>query len=319
MGALLAQRRDGSISMYSTVFAWTKSKVGLVAAFVAASMGASAMGGHDARIQDRLYDHLDHAQQALLYGHANEATAYAEMILLKRDITVYVDATNVPWQIKEDAATALRDAAVNWEDSLGREIKFRFVQNPDADLVVYYTEGLKFDGKESAGTTRWSRNVMDLGSDQYQYKVNASILLRTYTPYGQMMNYKQMVNTAGHELGHDLGLEDSPRQGDIMGPLRLDRPVERPAPAETQSLLAVRQQADLILQKINGNGGLQGPMVFAPTDFQVVSSAAEHIELQEDCSSVSGDRRRAPVVRRHRRDRKAAPRAARFAIGGMAD
>jgi hypothetical protein len=66
--------------------------------FVLSGFSSSSIG-RDTRVQDRLYDHLDYAEKALLYGQTSEAVAYAEMVLLRREITVYVDETNVPWQI----------------------------------------------------------------------------------------------------------------------------------------------------------------------------------------------------------------------------
>ena len=223
----------------------------LVAASFFAVLGFSPGGGEkDSRIQGRLYSHLDYAERAIVTGHNSEATAYAEMVLLRREVTVYVDDTNAPQELREEAARAIRSAAINWEDALNREIKFRFVPFHDADVIVKYADGVRYDGKDAAGTVRWTRQVMNLGSDQFHYEVRANITLRTHTPAGAAMNYRQMLHTAGHEFGHILGLEDSAKLGDLMGPLRLDRPVERATRAEKDSLLALRGQASDLLARI---------------------------------------------------------------------
>ena len=309
--------------------------------------GFSGESGRDRRIQSRIYDHLDRAELAFSNGRTNEATACAEMVLLKRDITVFVDDQNVPWQIKGDARAALRKAAINWEDSLNRDIRFRFVPRAYADVIIRYSDGMKHGGREAAGTVQWSRRVMSLGSDEYSYKVTAHITLRTHAPNGAMMTERQMMHTAGHELGHVLGLEDSGKQGELMGPLRLDRPVQRATRKEVESLWDIRSRANLILQRITGEGmvaeisivtvSAQAPSV-AARPFQVLansvrrvrkparpakpvlvlSTPAKQIESQETHLRIARDRGRTAPVRRTLRDRKASARKKRFSVAGMA-
>jgi predicted Zn-dependent protease len=293
-----------------------KGVAALAAALVLSGFAPPTLG-RDTRVQDRLYEHLDHAEKALLYGQTSEAVAYAEMVLLRREITVYVDDSNAPWQIKEDAKRALRDAAVNWEDALNREVRFRFVSFPDADVVVRYAGEMRYDGKHAAGTVRWTRQVVSLGSDQFQYQVRATISLRTQSPRGGTMNYAQMLHTAGHELGHILGLEDTARQGDLMGPLRLDRPVERATGGEKNSLLTFRKQADLLLLRCTGASEFV-PNVQAEVKGVVVSEPKEHVESQEAFARVARSGRRSAPVRVDRRSTKTPPRKTNFAIGGMA-
>lgn len=297
------------------VFRLAVKAVALSAGVFVLSGFSSSSIGRDTRVQDRLYDHLDYAEKALLYGQTSEAVAYAEMVLLRREITVYVDETNVPWQIKDDAKRALRDAATNWEDALNREVRFRFVPYPDADVIVRYADTMKYDGKSAAGTVRWTRQVISLGSDQFVYEVRANVTLRTERPSGGTMNYGQMLHTAGHELGHILGLEDSARTGDLMGPLRLDRPVERATRNEKDSLLTFRKQADLLLQRCSGSE--YDPTVRAEITGEVTAQK-ESVDYQEAGARVARNGRRTPTVRSDRRSKAVEPRKTGFEIGGMA-
>jgi hypothetical protein len=291
----------------------------LVGASIFAVYGfAPETGEKDSRVQSRLYSHLDHADRCVLNGNTSEAIAYAEMVLLRREVTVYVDDSKAPWQIKDDASKALRDAAINWEDALNREVRFRFVPFRDADVIINYADGVRFDGKEAAGTVRWTRQVMNLGSDQYHYEVRANITLRAHTPSGSMMSYRQMLHTAGHELGHVLGLEDSARQGDLMGPLRLDRPVERAARAERDSLLAIRRQATDILARVNADDRFEARVDYEDVTVQVVSEPSEKFETRKPSARNGRGQRRPALVRSSVRDEQAKPRAKDFKIGGMA-
>ena len=279
--------------------------------------GFSGETGRDRRIQSRIYDHLDRAERAFSDGRSEEAMACAEMVLLKRDITVFVDDRNVPWQIKESADRALRLAAINWEDALNREIRFRYVPRAYADVVIRYSDGMRHGGREAAGTVQWSRQVINLGSDSYSYKVTAHITLRTHAPNGAMMSQRQMLHTAGHELGHILGLEDTGKQGELMGPLRLDRPVQRATKNEVDSLWDIRRRADLILQRITG-GGVPNENPGVELHGLVMSSPAKQIESHETHLRVTSGRSRTAPVRRARRNRKASARKKGFRITGMA-
>ena len=289
----------------------------LVPVVVMALCGFTGDSGRDRRIQSRLYDHLDRAERAISDGRSEEAVACAEMVLLKRDITVFVDDRNVPWQIKESADRALRLAAINWEDALNREIRFRFVPRAYADVVIRYSDGVKHGGRQAAGTVQWSRQVMSLGSDRYSYKVTAHITLRTHAPNGAMMSQRQMMHTAGHELGHILGLEDTGKQGELMGPLRLDRPVERASQKEVESLWEIRHRADMILRQIAGEGAPERDPGFE-IHIQVLSSPTKQIESQETHLRLAGGRSRTAPVRRARRNRKASARKKGFSVAGMA-
>ncbi|MEQ1933145.1 MAG: matrixin family metalloprotease, partial [Fimbriimonadaceae bacterium] len=96
------------------------------------------------------------------------------------------------------------------------------------------------------GFTSWQRQILRFENGSYQAKLAASVQLRTITPQGKPMSLAQMRHAAMHELGHILGLDDSPDQGDVMGPLDLSRPVIEPKSDEIAELLKLRKDAQEI-------------------------------------------------------------------------
>jgi hypothetical protein len=290
----------------------------LVSASIFAVYGFAPAGNEgESRVQERLYTHLDHAERALSAGNSGEAAAYAEMVLLRREITVYVDDARAPRSSREDAVRALKTAAVNWEDALDREIKFRFVPFRDADVVVQYAGDMRYDGKDAAGTVRWTRQVMSLGSGEYRYEVRADITLRTHTPKGDVMNYAQMLHTAGHELGHVLGLEDTSKAGCLMGPLRLDRPVERATKGERDSLVALRKLANDILARVHV-AQLDQDSEEPPIPLKVVSLPEAIGEARKLSPRDDRGQRRARLVRGPVRDGQAPQGKKGFTVTGLA-
>lgn len=289
----------------------------LVSASIFAVYGFSPdTSGEDPLVQHKLYSHLDYAARALERGNSREAVAYAEMVLLRREITIFVDDKDAPSAVREDAVRALRAAAVNWEDALNREIKFRFVPFRDADVTVQYTGDMRYNGKDAAGTVRWTRHVMSLGSGEYRYEVRANITLRTHTPKGDVMNYGQMLHTAGHELGHVLGLEDTGKAGSLMGPLRLDRPVERATKAERESLLSLRKLASDLLARVHATQ--QDALSEEPRILiLVVSEPAVALESKRHSARDDRGQRRVAVVRSPLRDGQAESRKKAFKVTGL--
>jgi Zn-dependent peptidase ImmA (M78 family) len=64
------------------------------------------------------------------------------------------------------------------------------------------------------------------------------------------MLLEHMRHTCAHELGHVLGLDDSPFYGDIMGPLDLKHPVTDFEATELESLRAVRAEAEQVREQV---------------------------------------------------------------------
>lgn len=217
---------------------------------VAMGLAVFAYGGsatRDDKVLDSVWVNLDKASDALAAGRVDEAIAYSELVLCKRDITITVDWSGVGDR-RAVAEAALESAIAEWETALGPEIDFVMVEQ-GGDVQISYASSLKYEGKEAGGICTWRRGVRTVLGQGFQYVLDAVIQLRTHLPGGRTMTEAQMKHTAMHELGHVLGLTDSRRDGEVMSVLRPDRPVSKPSEAEVRGIRLLRTQAEAVFSQ----------------------------------------------------------------------
>jgi predicted Zn-dependent protease len=220
-----------------------------VAFCLAAAMATAAAPMRDPRIQERLYTHLDRASDALEGGRFAEARTTAEMILLASQVRVRLDLAQAPLDQVPTARSAFESAVRDWEIALDGEVDFVDAAGGPADVTVAYKGHVVDGGTHVAGLAEWRRKVLHWSGDDYSYQVLATIQVRTLNPNGRRLEEAAVKATTMHEIGHVLGLDDSPRVGDVMGPLDPRRPSSGPSAAELQSLRTLRAQAHGYLQE----------------------------------------------------------------------
>ncbi len=221
----------------------TQKRILTLAVLITVGTLAVSYPQRDRRIQTRVYDNLARAEFALNAGEFQTAEVYAGLVLMKDEIKVHLNVNRCSEERKQAAEAAFSEAAKMWEEALGGEVAFVLVSNHEADLKVGYRPKVKVYGEEVAGHATWSREVQTVGASAFGYKVRGEIMLRTQDRDGKDLSHEAMMNTAAHELGHILGLEDSPRDGDIMSTLRIERPITRPSADELGRLREVRASA----------------------------------------------------------------------------
>ena len=134
-----------------------------------------------------------------------------------------------------------------WKRALGDEFNMEEVAaDQPAEINVIFEPSVKQNGSEVAGFVTWSRKV---DGSPVHMDLSAEVRVRTTQPTGEPMMLEHMRHTSAHELGHVLGLDDSPYFGDIMGPLDLRHPVVDFEASELENLRAVRAEALLVRQQ----------------------------------------------------------------------
>jgi hypothetical protein len=179
-------------------------------------------------------------EECLAQGQFAEAEAYAQMILLKNQVRVFVDARGAIDQ--ERADRLVERAARVWSEALDGQVVFVPASARSADVHVRFAPAVWVDAVRVCGSATWRRGILRWGPSSFSYQVSASIEIATESPFGGDAPEAVMTHALLHEIGHVLGLADSPRVGDVMGPLRLDRPAARPSDSEVLSLLQLRNQ-----------------------------------------------------------------------------
>lgn len=177
--------------------------------FCAAATSLSFSG--EERLLSRVSKDLSSAREAAERGEWAKAEA---LVLLVRNPQIKVEVTGEasPRQLQ-----ALEEATAIWEQAMGGAIDFEIVPQGQGQVRVQFQQDVYFAGVASMGRATWVRQLLDYGWGSYGAHVTATIQVRTHLD-GRECRLDQIRHAMAHELGHVLGLEDSPRMGDIMGP-----------------------------------------------------------------------------------------------------
>ncbi len=195
------------------------------------------------RILPDMLQHLQHARESLESQRWNQTLAHAELILLERPIQLHVDFSGVAPSHLTQCENALLRATQMWSDALGNEVRFEWCDRPEeADVEIEYTTPVLWNGAPVGGTIEWKRRVVIRG-EVAEASTHAKIRVGIKDPRGGDMPEAHLTHICAHELGHVLGLQDSPEEEGVMSRLNLSRPAREISPAERQALLRFRTQA----------------------------------------------------------------------------
>jgi hypothetical protein len=110
--------------------------------------------------------------------------------------------------------------------------------------------------EQVAGFTSWQRKIETDSPHSSQMTFHADMQLRDRDLDYRPMSFEAMRHEACHETGHVLGLDDSDRRGDLMGPLEITHPVSGPTTIEADSVRSLREEAKEIqteAEKLNAD------------------------------------------------------------------
>lgn len=199
--------------------------------------------GH-ASILPEVQKHLDEARDGITNGELEIANAHADLILVSDDVKYCVQYVSVPEKLRPRCSKALGEALDEWQQALDKSIKFHKVDDPEtADVVVRFKVGVMMGNEPVAGYANWKRTLKQDGSHVQVVSFKSDLQIRTLNLDGQPMPFDCVRHEIAHEFGHILGLEDSERTGDLMGPLDIDHPVGGPQTYEADAVRQLRADA----------------------------------------------------------------------------
>ncbi len=198
-------------------------------------------------VQPRVRELVRVAEDAFSNGDFEKSMACAELVRLGRTLTYSVDVSNLPSDQQAIATQAVAHAVDGWTESLG-DVTFRQTARNRAVIRIKFAPSVRDMGREVAGFAVWQRQVLDWGNGRYGSRLSGDITVRSTNLDGDPIGFDAMVHSAGHEIGHLLGLWDSPNLDDIMGPISLRQPVTKPSEREVRALQEARLAAASIGQ-----------------------------------------------------------------------
>lgn len=227
---------------------FSNAKAGVLLLTLAASFTGSANTNSYDLVQPKMREMISVANQAMNEGNINKAIAYTDLILVHTEIRYSINTDRIPDYQRKSSRDAAQKAIAAWTESLNGEVTFTEVEPNQATLRIKFEEQVRSVGTEVAGYAVWQRQVYDWGNGNYQPKLSGDISLRSKTPTGRDMPEGAIIHSACHEIGHLLGLWDSPNFGDVMGPLHLKNPITKPSQNEVAALNEARLIAEQISQ-----------------------------------------------------------------------
>lgn len=204
---------------------------------LAASTGASSL---DVRVLDSVRTNVLRAEAALAQGEFAKAEALADMTLVGRTVS---------YAVRNGSQELADEAVTRWTRALGGAVSFRQAPWNLADLRIEYKPAVKMQGRDVVGLATTRRQLMQWSGGQFAYRLTGSIEVAQNTSFGLPLADDAVLNTTMHEIGHFLGLDDSPVAGDVMGKIDTANPVTWPSESELVSLTTVRERAALLLQQ----------------------------------------------------------------------
>lgn len=162
---------------------------------------------------------LERAQTALLEGRLGESEASLEALGVGAPIRISLDLSGLPPEQRAGVWVSYLSALRMWEDASQGLVRWHLSTPENAQVRMSFVGAAQYEHRHVAGRATWSRAVQQLG-DSYFATLRADIAIGLQDPTGAPLSLPAIRHVMAHELGHVIGLDDSPMSGSIMG--RLD-------------------------------------------------------------------------------------------------
>lgn len=162
---------------------------------------------------------LERAQNALTEGRLGESEASLEALGVGAPVRVSIDLAGMRADQRAGAWVSYLSALRMWEDASHGLVRWHLSTPENAQVRIAFVPAARYEHRHVAGRATWSRAVHQLG-DSYFATLRADIAIGLQDPTGAPLSLPAIRHVMAHEIGHVIGLDDSPMSGSIMG--RLD-------------------------------------------------------------------------------------------------
>jgi len=165
------------------------------------------------------HDQLTQAINLLSKSEFEEAEKLIKPIVISETIRVYGSWATIPVDLREGFRQAAMEAVQNWNTALGNTLRIEWTDDERAaDVQVVFEEDV---AEITAGQFRLMHGRARLFLPPNQgdrRRVRARIA--TYIPYTEVpQSAKAVAHLVGQAIGTFLGLEESQKDTDLMGPV----------------------------------------------------------------------------------------------------
>lgn len=196
--------------------------------------GTALAGQASVPVMESVARNIARAETCLAQGYYAEAQAYARTTGFSQPVR---------FSVSGDASAVAEEALAKWTDALAGQVTFERVPENEADLNIVFSNNVRTSGRDVMGLATTRRTVHAWSGGQFTARVSGSLEIATVSPLGLPVTRDCQVNTALHEIGHFLGLDDTMERGRVMGPIDLHHPITTPSVAEAASLVSLQDQA----------------------------------------------------------------------------
>jgi hypothetical protein len=208
---------------------------------VTPSASLSSPAELELRVMPELRRHAQMASDCFHDQNWNKSIAHADTVLLLGSTSYSIQFDSSSKEDEKKCRDAVGQAVSMWESALEHQVQF--AESSEPNIQFRFEKEVKSANREVGGHVQWNRSVSANSAGEYVPKLTATIWVRTDQPNGKAMKPDHLKHVIAHELGHILGLNDSKRVGDIMGPLDLKSPAKSLAKNEIQAISTIRNQA----------------------------------------------------------------------------
>ncbi|MCS7190773.1 MAG: hypothetical protein NZ843_04115, partial [Fimbriimonadales bacterium] len=198
------------------------------------------------------HDQLTQAINLLSKGEFGEAEKLIMPLTVPATIRVYGSWATIPINLREDFRRAAMEAVQNWNNALGGNPRVEWTDDERAaDVQIVFEEDV---AEITAGQFRLMHGKAKLFLPPNQGdKRRVRARIATYIPYTEMpQSQKAVAHLVGQAIGAYLGLGESQKDTDLMGPVwnTEDLPTA-PTREEVERVRALNQVRTTLVNYVN--------------------------------------------------------------------